>query len=67
MGGVGIDWYINYTKRCADTVGKDQFFYLDKSSGTTEASSSAVIIIIKDLPQEKYLRNRKRFPCLHTH
>ena len=37
MGGVGIDWYINYTKSYADTVGKDQFFYLDTSSGTTEA------------------------------
>ena len=35
MGGVGIDWYIN--KSYADTVGKDQFFYLDTSSGTTEA------------------------------
>ena len=37
MGGVGIDSYINYTKSYADTVGKDQFFYLDTSSGTTEA------------------------------
>ena len=37
MGGVGIGWYINYTKSYADTVGKDQFFYLDTSSGTTEA------------------------------
>ena len=26
MGGVGIDWHINYTKSYADTVGKDQFF-----------------------------------------
>jgi len=31
MGGVGIDWYINYTKSYTDTVGKDQFFYLDTS------------------------------------
>ena len=37
MGGVGIDWHINYTKSYADIVGKDQFFYLDTSSGTTEA------------------------------
>ena len=36
-GGVGIGWYINYTKSYADIVGKDQFFYLDTSSGTTEA------------------------------
>ena len=43
MGGVGIDWHINYTKSYADTVGKDQFFYLDTSSRTTEASSSAII------------------------
>ena len=43
MGGFGIDWYINYTKRYADTVAKDQFLYLDTSSGTTEASSSTII------------------------
>ena len=42
-GGFGIDWYINYTKRYADTVAKDQFFYLDTSSGTTEASRSTII------------------------
>ena len=43
MGDVGIDWHINYTKSYADTVGKDQFFYLDTFSRTTEASSSAII------------------------
>ena len=43
VGGVGIDWHINYTKSYGDTVGKDQFFYLDTSSKTTEASSSAII------------------------
>ena len=43
MGGFGIDWYIKYTKRYADTVAKDQFFYLDTSSGTTEASRSTII------------------------
>ena len=43
MDGVGIDWHINYTKSYADTVGKDQFFHLDTSSRTTEASSSAII------------------------
>ena len=43
MGGVGIDWHINYSKSYADTVGKDQFFYLDTSSGTTGASSSTII------------------------
>ena len=42
-GGVGIDWYIIYTKSYADTVGKDQFFYLETSRGTTEASSSTII------------------------
>ena len=43
MGGVGIDWYINFTKSYADTVGKDPFFYSDTFSGTTEASSLAII------------------------
>ena len=43
MGDVGIDWHINYTKSYAGTVGKDQFFYLDTFSRTTEASSSAII------------------------
>ena len=69
MGGVGIDWHINYTKSYADIVGKDQFFYLDTSSGTTEARPARPLYnhyIIKDLPQEKYLSTRKRFPCLHT-
>ena len=28
---------LNYTKRYAETVGKDQFFYLDSSTGTAEA------------------------------
>ena len=28
---------LKYTKRYADTVGKDQFFYLDTSSGTAES------------------------------
>ena len=40
MGGFGIDWYINYTKRYADTVEKDQFFYLSTSAGTKEARSA---------------------------
>ena len=39
MGGVGIDWHINYTKSYADTIGKDQFFYLDTSSRTIEATA----------------------------
>ena len=39
-GGFGIDCCINYTKSYADTVGKDQFFYVDTSSGTTETRSA---------------------------
>ena len=45
MGGVGIDWHINYTKSYADIVGKDQFFYLDTSSGTTKARPARPLYI----------------------
>ena len=41
QGGGGGPWAV--TKRYADTVAKDQFFYLDTSSGTTEASRSTII------------------------
>ena len=43
IGGFGIDWYINYTKSYADSVGKDQFFHLGTSSGTTEARSARAL------------------------
>ena len=43
IGGFGIDWYINYTKRYADSVGKDQFFHLGTTSGTTEARSARAL------------------------
>ena len=43
IGGFGIDWYINYTKSYADSVGKDQFFHLGTTSGTTEARSARAL------------------------
>ena len=60
MGGVGIDWHINYTKSYADTVGKDQFF-LFRHIQQNNRGKQLGHYIMKDLPQEKYLRNRNRF------
>ena len=34
---------LKYTKRYADTVGKDQFFFLDSSTGTAEPRSAEVL------------------------
>ena len=34
---------LNYTKHYADSIGKDQFFYIDKSTGTTEAREAQAL------------------------